>query len=129
MSTINLTSLLDLTFVLLIAFMIVAPALKHGIKIDLPKVDADSIVPKKAYSIVIKKRKTGESESNIYLNEKRVDLDEIFEKLQANYERDPEIDVLIESDKSVLWDDFAKVLGAVRKAGVRNIGLVTEPER
>lgn len=128
LNAINLTSLMDLTFVLLISFMIITPSLKHGIKIDLPKVNGENMSPKKSYDIIIKKRELGESESRVYLNDKRIDLDELVETLQANYERDPEIDVIIEADKDVLWDDYAKVLGSVKRAGVTNVGITTQPD-
>jgi biopolymer transport protein TolR len=126
-SSISLTSMMDVTFNLLIAFMIVAPTLKHGIELDLPEVEATNLKPKDSLTVVIRKAPQGGEDERIYLNDRRVSLNDLTERITALYERKPDIDVLVEADKTVPYETFARVLNSIRKAGVDNIGLVTEP--
>ncbi len=128
LSSINLTSLLDVTFMLLIAFMVIAPLLKYGLRLELPEVKtAKRLEQKTTFTITIQKRLDEEESERIYLNDKRVTLDELTEELHANYERARNIDVVIEADKSASYGRFAQVMAAVQDAGVENIGIVTQP--
>ncbi|MCD6386073.1 biopolymer transporter ExbD [Candidatus Sumerlaeota bacterium] len=126
---INLTSLLDLTFMLLITFIIIAPTLKHGISIDLPEVQATKLdVRQKPLTITIKKLEPEEDMERIYLDGKRIGLDTLGERVAAAYEKNPKISVIIESDRLVRYGTFARVVAVLQKAGVQDIGLVTQPE-
>jgi biopolymer transport protein TolR len=127
-SSINLTSLLDVTFLLLIAFMIIAPVLKYGLTLELPEVKtASRLEEKNQFTITVLKRMEEEDFERIYLNEKRVTLNELTEELRANYQRAQDVDVIIEADKNVPYGTFAQVIEAVQAAGVENIGMVTQP--
>jgi len=127
-SAINITNLLDIAFVLLICFMLVAPTLKHGLKMDLPEVEGTALeLKKKNFSIVIKEKLPEEDEPRVYLENEIVSVNELKDKLQAQYVKNPEIEVVIECDRSVPYDIFARILGTVKSAGITNIGLVTEP--
>ena len=126
---INLTSLLDLTFMLLITFIIIAPTLKHGISIDLPEVQATKLdVRQKPLTITIRKLEPEEDMERIYLDGKRIGLDTLGERVAAAYEKNPKISVIIESDRLVRYGTFARVVAVLQKAGVQDIGLVTQPE-
>ena len=126
-SSISLTSMMDVTFNLLIAFMIVAPTLKHGMELALPEVEASNLKPRNSLTVVIRKAPEAGEDERIYLNDRRVSLDDLSESITVLYERQPDLDVLIESDKSVPYEVVAKVLHAIQKAGVEVVGLVTEP--
>jgi biopolymer transport protein ExbD len=126
-SSISLTSMMDVTFNLLIAFMIVAPTLKHGIKLELPQIAASNLKPKDSVMIVIRSAPEKGEEERIYLEDKRVSLENLGETITALYEKNPEIDILIEADKSVPYEIVARVLYTIQKAGVEGVGLVTEP--
>ena len=126
-SSISLTSMMDVAFNLLIAFMIVAPSLKHGMRIELPEVAATNLKPRKSITIVIRKAPQPGEEERIYVDNKRIEISKLTEKLTAIYERKPDIDILLEADKSVPYGIVARVLHAIQKTGVEGIGLVTEP--
>ena len=128
-NTISLTSLMDVTFNLLIAFMIVAPTLKHGMKLDLPEVEASNLKPKKSLMVVIRKAPEAGEEERIYLNDRRVSIEELTENLSAVYEKKADQDVLIEADRTIPYELVAQVLNAIQKSGVESVGLVTEPHR
>ena len=126
-SSISLTSMMDVTFNLLIAFMIVAPSLKHGLKLDLPEVQGASIQPRETITVYVRTPPQPGEDVRIYLDDRRVPMDELTEKLMAMYERNPDVDVLIESDKTIAYEIIARVLQALQTAGVTNVGLVTDP--
>ena len=130
MTQINLTSLLDLTFMLLITFIIIAPTLKHGLQIDLPEVKASKIdVEDKTMTVVIKELETDEDMERVYLEGNRIDLDGLGERDEAAFQNNPKINVVIESDKDVRYGTFARVIHVLQEAGISNIGLATEPEQ
>lgn len=128
LAQINLTSLLDLTFMLLITFIIIAPTLKHGISIDLPEVQAAKLdVQQKPLTITIRKLEPDEDMERIYLDGERIDLDSLGERVAGAYEKNPKLSVIIESDRLVRYGTFAQVVSVIQKAGVTDIGLVTQP--
>ncbi len=130
MTQINLTSLLDLTFMLLITFIIIAPTLKHGIQIDLPEVKAAKLdVEEKTLTVTIKKVEAGEEIERVYLEGNRVDLESLTERVSAAYEKNPRLNVVVEADRAARYGIFASVVQTLQEAGVTNIGLATEPEK
>ncbi len=129
-NTISLTSFMDMTFNLLIAFMIIAPTLKHGMKLELPEVTASNLKPKKStMMVIIRKAPAAGEEERVYLNDRRVSIEELTENLGAMYEKKTDQDVLIEAERTVPYEVVAQVLNAIQKAGVESVGLVTEPHR
>ncbi len=127
MGSINLTSFMDMTFNLLIAFMLIAPTLKHGMELDLPEVKATNLKPKDSITVVVRKAPERGEEERIYIDDKSVTISDLTVQIKAMYERKKNLDVLIEADKTVPYEIVAKVLNAVQKAGVTGVGLVTEP--
>jgi biopolymer transport protein ExbD len=125
----NLTNLMDTAFILLIAFLLVAPVLKHGIEIDLPKVSVAPIsTESKTVTIVITRSPEAGFGEQIYVEDERIsleDLDALIQDKKAQYEK---LDIMIEVDKTARYDIFAQVLARLKNLGVENIGLPTEPE-
>jgi len=103
---INVTSLVDVTMVLLIIFMLTAPYIQAGIKVRLPK--AKSTVIKEREGIVVAIKETGE----IYLNNEKVEpaeLEDAFRKLKvAGEER-----VFVRADKKVEYGVVMNVIGSI----------------
>lgn len=126
-ATINITSLLDITFVLLIAFMIVAPALKHGIEIDLPEVrDAPSLADRTPIAVIVKH---GGSTPLLYVDGEVVELDILIDTINLRRELSPDKPITLEADKDVDWNQMAMVIGALKIGGVGNVGILTQPPR
>jgi biopolymer transport protein ExbD len=128
MASLNITNLLDTAFILLITFMLVAPQLTHGIKLDLPEVAAPPMSkdPAKTVLIGIAKRREGEQREWIYLGGDRVTVEGLYEGLRAKRSENPDLAVVIEGDKAVAYGVFYEVIDAVKRAGVDNIGLSAE---
>ncbi len=130
-AAINLTSLLDVTFVLLLAFMIVAPTLKTGLPIDLPEVaEPPPLTQTESVTISLRKMDNPDDPVWYYLEGKRVSLDELKEGLQIlQRRRGGKIDVLIEPDKNAPVEALLKVFATTNALGIDSVGVVTEREK
>ena len=125
----NLTNLIDTAFTLLIAFMLVAPMLKHGIDMDLPQVSHENIsTTGKPLIVAIGKPPAEGFDVPIYIEGQRVTLEELADAVKERLSTHPETSVVIEADKSVMWETLAKVLAVLKNNSVENLALITEPE-
>lgn len=132
---INLTSLLDVAFVLLIAFMIVAPSLKYGVELQLPamregapQLTSDQLT---LSTIVISKALASSNAGvkTFLLDNEAVDLNELETKLRARRNAVGEkLSVEIQADRDVPYEAFVQAIGAVRRAGVEAVGLPVDAE-
>lgn len=125
-TTINVTSLLDITFVLLLTFMVVAPATRTGVPLDLPRVkEAPTLRQDKPLTVSVKRE--GET-TQAYLQGQPVDLTTLTESLKASKAEKPDLAVTLEGDRATDWEQVANVLQAIRASGVKQIGILTKPD-
>jgi biopolymer transport protein TolR len=132
----NVTNLLDTAFTLLMAFMIVAPSIKHGIDLEVPTTRGE-IIDKdetKTLTIVIKRGDGEGAADRIYItdtgneeNAREVSLEELARDLELTRMTYPDLDVFLEADRKVTYDTFAQALGTIKSTGIENVGLVTDP--
>lgn len=121
MSEINMTPLVDVMLVLLIIFIITVPIMKHAVPVELPR--ASSQAPDPAVQSV---RLTVDAQGDFYFNEARVSDEELDRLLREQAARQPQPQVQLKGDRSVRYERVAQALAAVQRAGLRNIGFVTE---
>lgn len=119
LSEINVTPLVDVMLVLLIIFMVTAPMLKQGIDVDLPHAKGKSLPAEERLMIVMKRNGT------IYLNDKKMKLSQIVEKLRSVSKINPE--VYLRADKRVPYGEVVKLMAEIKEAGIEKLGMVTEP--
>jgi biopolymer transport protein ExbD len=116
---INVTSLVDVTMVLLIIFMLTAPFIQAGIKVKLPK--AKSTVIKETEAVVI----SVTEDSEVFINNEKVDDDKLGPALEtlrvAGEER-----VYVRADGDVPYKVVMNVIGEVKAAGIDDVGMITE---
>ncbi len=118
---INLTSLLDITFVLLISFMVVAPALRYNVDLELPKVSrSNSSEPKKPITVQIDRN------GDYFVNGEVMALDEIPGGIKATPEFLENAPVALEIHKEVSWDYVAPLINELKSNDINSIGIVTE---
>ncbi|MCG3156919.1 MAG: Biopolymer transport protein ExbD [bacterium] len=120
-SDINVTSLLDIAFVLLIVFIIAAPFMRSGVKVDLPGTIAPQPQPPRA--IVVTVSRTGEA----FVDGERTALAGIGASISAKLKNAPNQPVLIEGDTRAEYGKIVAVMDMVRQAGIQNVGLILEP--
>ena len=122
MSEMNLTPLIDVMLVLLVIFMITAPLLTIGVKVDLPKVAAPSINDNDT-SIVVFIDKSG----RVFVGDVETSPDSLADKLRAivgTSAKDPKI--FVKGDKSTSYGVIMEVMGSINRAGFKRVVLVTD---
>ena len=121
-ASINVTSLVDVAFVLLIIFMITAPIMQGGVDVQLPRTDAQPISPKQGLIVTI------DRDGVIFIDEDPLTYEEFRGSFRAIVESRGASGVYFRGDKRALWEQVARVLAVIRSAGVENLGIVTEAE-
>ena len=119
LSEINVTSLVDVTLVLLIIFMITSPLMQLGIQVNLPKASAKSVESRENLTITIRK------DATVHVGDKAVPLAALPQELEAALKAGKK-GVLIRADQAVPYGAVVKVLDLTRKSGIQDVGLVTE---
>jgi biopolymer transport protein TolR len=120
-SQINVTPLVDVMLVLLVIFMVTAPMIQQGVEVSVPRVKA-SALPGKEEQFVVSITRNQE----IYLNDTRLGLDQLTEKLQAIAVARPDREVFVRADEQVPYGAVIKTMAAIKAAGIENVGMVTE---
>ena len=119
---INVTSLVDVAFVLLIIFMITAPMLQGGVDVRLPRAEARPL--KAAEGLVVTVDRSG----RIFLDQTSVTYADFRVAFQAVVATRKPSGVYLRADRRVPYGDVIRVLAAIRAAGIRDVGLVAEDE-
>ncbi len=122
MSEINVTPFVDVMLVLLIIFMVAAPMMTVGIKVDLPEADAPALAGNDE-PLVISLKKDGA----IFLQETPIKLEELGAKLDAVTDRKRDTRLFIRGDAKLNYGDIIKLMGILTQTGYTRIGLVSEP--
>ncbi len=122
MSEINVLNLVDVMLVLLIIFILVAPILEHGIAISLPASTSSRIESSREILTV-----SIAPPGMIYLNDQRVTLDELRERMDRTTRTNPDAAVTIRADGTIRYEEVIKVLDEIRNSGLSRIGIATRP--
>jgi biopolymer transport protein TolR len=131
MGEINVVPYIDVMLVLLIIFMITAPLLAEGVKVDLPKVGAQAIPPemlKDSKPIVL----TIDDAGRLYLNynqpeDEPIDAAAVEAQASAVLRRAPETVVLVRGDYRVAYGEVVAAMTILQRAGADKVGFVTQP--
>jgi len=122
MSEMNLTPLIDVMLVLLVIFMITAPLLTIGVKVDLPKVAAPSVNDNETPIVVFV-----DESGKVFVGDVPTTVDTLPEKLKAMIDanmKDPKI--FVKGDKSINYGTIMSVMGSINRAGFKKVVLVTD---
>jgi len=124
---INVVPYIDVMLVLLIIFMVTAPMLMQGVKVDLPDAAAEPVKNQDSEPLIVSVDASGALYLNLGGNEKQaLDLATIRQRVTAVLRRDPDKPVLIWGDQSVSYGAVVTVMTALQEAGAGSVGLVTE---
>ena len=126
-SEINVVPSIDVMLVLLIIFMVTAPLLTQGVKVDLPKAPAKTMVVEKTPPMIISVDKTGQYFLNIAQEPKSPEsTDEIIQTVQHALGENPDRKVYVRADASVDYGKVITAMVALQSAGAKTVGLITE---
>lgn len=120
-SDINVTSLVDIMMTLLIIFIIVAPMIEQGIDVNLPSAEPKKIDVADVLTVTVS------ANERVYLENQRVTLEELGERLANIHIANSEAAVLIKADADIEYGRVIEVLDAARSAGVSRLAMATKP--
>ena len=128
MSEINVVPYIDVMLVLLIIFMITAPLLSQGVKVELPQAPSEPMPPTDKEPVIISIDKDGD----FYINygedqDKPISAQALTSRVGALRKYQPGIPVYVKGDAGVPYGKVVVVMALLQKAGVNGVGLVTEP--
>ena len=121
MSEINVTPFVDVMLVLLIVFMVTAPLLTVGIKVDLPKIKATALTDIKD-PIEITVKLGGE----VYIGESKVEVENLIPRLNAITEQNTEARIYIRGDRVVAYGRIMEIMSIINSAGYIKVALITQ---
>ena len=125
MSDINVVPYIDVMLVLLVIFMITAPLLSQGVKVDLPKAAARPVENQDRETLVVTVDRTGQ----YFLDDRRISPEDLRKKVAAILRLRPETPVLIRGDRQVDYGQVVQAMTLLQAAGAPSVGLLTEPPR
>jgi len=129
MSDINVVPYIDVMLVLLVIFMVTAPLMTQGVKVDLPRAAAAAIADE-GEPVVI----TVDQFGDLYLDlgaEKNqpVDPEILLVKVGAVLRNNPDVPILVKGDAAVDYGRVVEAMVLAQAAGAPSVGLITEPPR
>ena len=121
MDNINVTPFVDVMLVLLVVFMVTAPLLTVGVKVDLPNVESN-VIQGNDEPLTVSINGAGQ----IYLQEALILPQELAPKLQAITGENPEARIFVRGDKEINYGLVMEGMGAINSAGFDRVALVTK---
>lgn len=124
---INVVPYIDVMLVLLIIFMVTAPMLMQGVKVELPEANTSPVENQDSEPLIVSIKSDGQ----LFLNvggdkEQALSLATIKERVSVVIRRNPKKPVLVWGDKAVAYGEVVSLMAALQAAGAPSVGLVTE---
>ena len=129
MGEINVVPYIDVMLVLLIIFMVTAPMLAQGIKVELPQAASEPIEPEDLEPLLLSVDSAGAMYLNLGDPELALAPERVLEIASAALRREPERPVLVKADRAVPYGRVVEGMVLLQQAGARKVGFVTEPLR
>jgi biopolymer transport protein TolR len=128
MAEINVVPYIDVMLVLLVIFMVTAPLITQGVKVDLPEADAEVIAGESIDPVVI----TVDQFGDYYLDlgeEKHqpVDPQSLLVKVRAVLKYNPSVPIMVKGDAAVDYGRVVQAMVLAQAAGAPSVGLITVP--
>ncbi len=124
---INVVPYIDVMLVLLIIFMVTAPMLMQGVRVDLPDAAAEPVDNQDSEPLIVSVDSAGKLYLNVGGNNKQaLELATIKQRVAAVLRRDPQKPVMVWGDQAVSYGTVVTVMTGLQEAGALSVGLVTE---
>ena len=126
-SEINVVPYIDVMLVLLVIFMITAPLLTQGVKIDLPQADAEPVSAEMDDPVVV----SVDREGNFYIDigdnkQQPVEEETLLSRVRSVLRHKPKTPILVRGDSHVDYGRVVKAMTLLQAAGAPSVGLITE---
>ena len=121
MAEINVTPFVDVMLVLLVVFMITAPLLSVGVKVDLPSAEAN-VIHGNDEPLTVSINSAGQ----IYLQERPIVLADLVPKLRAITSENPDSRIFVRGDRKINYGLVMEVMSAINSAGFSKVALITK---
>lgn len=122
LSEINITPLVDVMLVLLVAFIVTAPALSNAVHVNLPQTAATA-PPSDIKAVTI----SLDAQGLVYLNRELIAQTDVEPQLRALKGENPELTLNLQADDTVPYGAVAKVMASIERAGVSRLSVLTNP--
>ena len=127
MSEINVVPYIDVMLVLLVIFMITAPLLTQGVKVELPQADAEPLPAEAENPVVVSITATGEFFIDIGEGKNQpVDGETLMTRIAALLKYKPKTPIMLKGDKNVDYGRIMEAMVLIQAGGAPNVGLITE---
>jgi biopolymer transport protein TolR len=131
MGEINVVPFIDVMLVLLVVFMVTAPLITQGVKVELPKADSSIVEDNEELTLVV----SIDAEGLYYItlgavseeNPEPVPLEQIEDNVGKIMAQNPAVPVYLEADGVIAYSVVMELFSTLEKAGVPNVLLVTQP--
>ena len=125
LADINITPLVDVVLVLLLIFMLTAPVLQSGIDVAIPHTRSTQTLTEERSVVTIDK------DQNVYLQangtDKLINVNQLGTLLAPASKGGTNRTVYVRADERVPFGAFATVMESIKRAGITNISIVTQP--
>ena len=127
MSEINVVPYIDVMLVLLVIFMVTAPLMTQGIKVELPEAISEPITIRDEFeTLIVSIRGDGSIYMNICQKSLSTNLGAVAENAKKILDANPSIKVLIEGDKILPYGKIVEVMEVLRQSGAPGVSLITQ---
>lgn len=123
---INVVPYIDVMLVLLIIFMVTAPLLTEGVKVDLPQTTESAPIqanPDAPEPFIL----TVDADGKLFIDDREYDAPGILRYATVLYQEKPATDFLVRGDKSARYEYIMQAMVLLKEAGIETVSLVTEP--
>ena len=126
---INVIPYVDVTFVLLVVFMVTAPLLMQGVQVNLPAVDSAPIKSNDNDPFIVSIKNDGSYWIDQRGENQNKNLNEIKQIIEKILSQSPEKQILIWGDEKVDYGSVVLLMSELQKVGAMSVGLITDPPR
>ena len=128
MSEINVVPYIDVMLVLLVIFMVTAPLITQGVKVELPEADAEVIAGEASEPVVITVDQFGDLYLDLGENKNEpVDPETLIVRISAVLKYKPETPIMVKGDRTVDYGRVVEAMVLAQAAGAPSVGLITVP--
>lgn len=119
----DLTPLIDVVFNLLVFFVLTSAFAQPSLPLNLPEAETSAVRETRAIRVEVRSRE------ELRVDGKAVAWPDLVPLLQNVFRQDPEKELELASDQATPFGIVVEVMDVAKKAGAKNIAVITEPKK